>query len=437
MPGPAPGLAPATALPAAPLAALVVLATTTHTTAALLQPDFIQFVARFYDQPIPSDTRPPSKTIIDRIHHTLDAIPTSQHIRLIGAKWNPSGNLIFSFPTHLSIRLITVILPILHTALRVPLTHPLMISQDVKWAKVILGCIITRDSPTHPLFTDAQLLDGLSVNPHFLTLHLTQLPRWLRRPDSITLDCSSITFAFEDPDGSLLQQFCSCPLFLFGQSACPTPFTDKPCFSQCTKCWKLGHLTATCQNRPMCRACNHFHCANCNGNHPSDSLDCPKQAQYYNCPSAAGPARIGMASPPPALGRTLQPPPQSAPPAPLNVAKNGDRMTCLLNNPSHHILLLQEPFLGFSGLHHSDFNLEGTPIINSPKHPSWTCYLLVADLNSPIKPHILIYVHTSFPGLRCQPRPDLFRHKDILAVDVWFHNFFFRLVNIYNYGLGM
>ncbi|KAI5115165.1 hypothetical protein M0805_000297, partial [Coniferiporia weirii] len=121
----------------------------------------------------------------------------------------------------------------------------------------------------------------------------------------------------------------------------------------------------------------------------------------------------------------------------LNVAKNGDRMTRLLNDPSHHILLLQEPFLGFSGLRRSDFNPDGTPVINPPKHPSWTCYLPVADLDSPIKPHILIYVRSALPGLRCQPRPDLFRHKDILALDVWFHGFFFRLVNIYNYGPGM
>ncbi|KAI5117313.1 hypothetical protein M0805_005541 [Coniferiporia weirii] len=121
----------------------------------------------------------------------------------------------------------------------------------------------------------------------------------------------------------------------------------------------------------------------------------------------------------------------------LNVAKNGDRMTRILNDPSHHILLLQEPFLGFSSLRRSDFNPEGTPIINPPKHPSWTCYLPIADLDAPIKPHVLIYVRMSLPGLRCQPRPNLFRHKDILALDVWFHGFFFRLVNIYNYGPGM
>ncbi|KAI5118390.1 hypothetical protein M0805_007524, partial [Coniferiporia weirii] len=309
--------APSTStLPAAPMAAAVPPPATVHTTAALLRPDFIRFVARFFDQPIPSDARPPSKTIIDRIHRVLDAIPTSQHVRFVGAEWNPSGNLIFSFPTSLSIRSITAVLPVLRAALRVPLTHPLMISQDVKWAKVILGRVITRDSPTHPLFTDAQLLDGLSVNSHFLTLCLTQLPRWLRRPESISSDRSSITFAFEDPDGSLLQQFCARPLFLFGQSARPTPFADKPHFSQCTKCWKLGHLTATCQNRPTCRACNHFHCANCNGAHPSDSLDCPKRAQYYNRPSTAGPTRIGMASPPPAPGRAPQLPSGPAPPPP-------------------------------------------------------------------------------------------------------------------------
>ncbi|KAI5117005.1 hypothetical protein M0805_004390 [Coniferiporia weirii] len=317
-PGPPPGLlAPApNPLPAAPVLAPTPSPATAHTSAALLRPDFIRFVARFYDQPIPSDTRPPSKTIIDRVHRALDAIPTSQHVRLVGAEWNPSGNLIFSFPTSLSVRSITAVLPVLRAALRVPLTHPLTISQDVKWAKVILGRVITRDSPAHPLFTDAQLLDGLSVNPHFLTLHLTQLPRWLRQPESISSDRSSITFAFEDPDGSLLQQFCARPLFLFGQSARPTPFADKPRFSQCTKCWKLGHLTASCQNRPTCRACNHFHCANCNGAHPSDSLDCPKRAQYYNCPSAAGPTCIGMASPPPALGRAPQLPSDTAPPPP-------------------------------------------------------------------------------------------------------------------------
>ncbi|KAI5115424.1 hypothetical protein M0805_003460 [Coniferiporia weirii] len=451
-PGPPPGLlapVPST-LPAAPVTAPVPAPATARTSAALLRPDFTRFVARFYDQPIPSDVRPPSKTIIDRVHRALDAIPTSQHVRLVGAEWNPSGNLIFSFPTSLSTRSITAVLPVLRTALQVPLTHPLTISQDVKWAKVILGRVIMRDSPAHPLFTDAQLLDGLSVNPHFLTLHLTQLPRWLRRPESISSDRSSITFAFEDPDGSLLQQFCARPLFLFGAPSAGNWDTSRPlvrtdpraayALLASTRPHDIAFIArrAPIPTGPSTRRATTSIAQTAMGPTLLTHWIAPNGPSTTTTPPPPGPPALAWPRPHPhraALLNFLQS--QLLRPHGLPLATPPPPPTPSWPNPN------AEPFYPAAqrrqerGLRRSDFNPEGTPIINPPKHPSWTCYLPVADLDSPIKPHVLIYVRTSLPGLRCQPRPDLFHHKDILALDVWFHGFFFRLVNLYNYGPGM
>lgn len=254
----------------------------------------------------------------------LNRIPTARHIRIIGADWNMSGNCIFSFPSNISINSINAIIPLLKEAFELRPNHPLTITRDIKWSKVILSNIITLNGPNLPIFSELEILHSLLLNDLFRSLKITQPPRWARNPEFITKPRSSISFAFEDPNGDLLRKVTSSVFFIFGQSTVPVVWKEKPRFSQCTKCWKFGHLMIQCnqplgcrycaskrhltsQHREMCsgcssaryqenQPCDHFFCVNCSGAHPADSIDCSQRALYFN--RFPAPVRMTLSSPP-------------------------------------------------------------------------------------------------------------------------------------------
>jgi hypothetical protein len=55
-------------------------------------------------------------------------------------------------------------------------------------------------------------------NPAYRELRITQLPSWVRKPDSYGPNSvSSLAFAFEDPDGQKLRSFLNAgPFYAFG-----------------------------------------------------------------------------------------------------------------------------------------------------------------------------------------------------------------------------
>ena len=79
----------------------------------------------------------------------------------------------------------------------------------VKWAKVIVHGIPTGVTHSHaqafiPAVCHAELAAN---NPIYRDLHITQLQSWVCIPSSYSPgSISSLAFAFEDPDGSLLQK---------------------------------------------------------------------------------------------------------------------------------------------------------------------------------------------------------------------------------------
>ncbi|KAL1749673.1 hypothetical protein FB107DRAFT_294908 [Schizophyllum commune] len=100
-----------------------------------------------------------------------------------------------------------------------------------RWSKVVLPGIPTGVTDEHPnAFTPdechAHLCDH---NPIYRMLKVTQLPSWVRDPESYEAgSSSSLTFAFEDPDGTLRQVLASGPLFAFGAVARAKRWKSKP-----------------------------------------------------------------------------------------------------------------------------------------------------------------------------------------------------------------
>ncbi|KAI0311491.1 hypothetical protein OF83DRAFT_1033859, partial [Amylostereum chailletii] len=84
------------------------------------------------------------------------------------------------------------------------------------WSKIILSGVFTRSLPDDPVFSDETLQEALIRNPQVAKLNITQPPRWIRPANTIEGLKSSVSFAFEDPDGSHLKSLLKTTLYMFG-----------------------------------------------------------------------------------------------------------------------------------------------------------------------------------------------------------------------------
>ena len=66
-------------------------------------------------------------------------------------------------------------------------------------------------------YTNKQLLEEVTRNPICAKLHFILIPAWVRKPEYITRDASSISFAFIDKDGSNTQAMKKLHLAMFGK----------------------------------------------------------------------------------------------------------------------------------------------------------------------------------------------------------------------------
>ncbi|KAL1711239.1 hypothetical protein EV715DRAFT_177919, partial [Schizophyllum commune] len=91
------------------------------------------------------------------------------------------------------------------------------ISHDIPWSRVHLAGVLARESLDGTVIPDDILLQELLDNNPFLrTIRLTQGPHWIRNPENIGFK-SSLSFAFEDPDGSIIKDVLKRKIFMFGE----------------------------------------------------------------------------------------------------------------------------------------------------------------------------------------------------------------------------
>ncbi|KAL1698034.1 hypothetical protein EV121DRAFT_297637 [Schizophyllum commune] len=182
-------------------------------------------------QPAPPKPAHPKPTLPSTAQHS--PAPSKERPRLCieTEKERLTGNLVlFAGPETTAIQLLAATETIL-AALKscIPIKSAGLVA---RWSKVVLPGIPTGVTDEHPnAFTPdechAHLCDH---NPIYRMLKVTQLPSWVRDPESYEAgSSSSLTFAFEDPDGTLLRQvLASCPLFAFGAVARAKRWKSKP-----------------------------------------------------------------------------------------------------------------------------------------------------------------------------------------------------------------
>lgn len=144
----------------------------------------------------------------------LAAHPIIKGVRLLGAHWNKSGNIVSSFPFGTPAATLDALPPAIRLALR--LEDSVQVSRDVPWSKLMISSVLARDREGSPTYSEDVVHESLRLNPAFADLAITRPPRWIRRPTSITGAHSSLTFSFEDPDGSTARSLLKTPLFAFG-----------------------------------------------------------------------------------------------------------------------------------------------------------------------------------------------------------------------------
>ena len=108
---------------------------------------------------------------------------------------------------------------LLNLSVESPISQP---RPNVKWSKILINGIPTGTFKNSPAFPPECLHMVLSaINPSYASLTVTQKPSWVRPPSSYTPgSISSLSVAFEDPDGSKLKVLLAeCYLYIFGNRA--------------------------------------------------------------------------------------------------------------------------------------------------------------------------------------------------------------------------
>ncbi|KAG9118407.1 hypothetical protein FRC07_007093 [Ceratobasidium sp. 392] len=160
----------------------------------------------------------------------LELHPTIHGVTLLGAHWNKTGNIVLSFPFGTPESTLSSLIPAVRAALRIE--DSVQISRDVPWSKLMVSSVIARDRQGSPTYSESSVYESLLLNPAFSDLVTTRPPRWVRNPNSITKAHSSLTFSFEDANGSIARSLLRTPLFIFGAPVSlkrwDVKHTDKP-----------------------------------------------------------------------------------------------------------------------------------------------------------------------------------------------------------------
>ena len=158
-------------------------------------------------------SRPRPEAVCVTLNRKLSEITPSQP-QLAAARWTARGNLVLTgdhtaSPSSLQNAAPHIRSIIMH-AFKLSSSSPTIIPQpraNVKWSKISINGVPTGASPTGPPRSPEECHNTLKeLNPVYATLTITQRPSWVRTPSSYNEGAiSSLSVAFEDPDGSKLK----------------------------------------------------------------------------------------------------------------------------------------------------------------------------------------------------------------------------------------
>jgi hypothetical protein len=192
----------------------------------------------WYRGHINPEDRPSFAELVPKLNNSLHTHPKFSHIHVVGVKWTQASNLLVRAqapsPSVLAAAL---------EAVRLALIDDQLIIKDIipnaRWSCVTLSHVLTGKDPDTTAHSPETIHDELSThNPNYAALAVCQLPSWVCDPKSFKDgQVSSVSFAFEDPDGSCLNRLVGSSLTAFSNLRCSikawttpkkTPQKDQP-----------------------------------------------------------------------------------------------------------------------------------------------------------------------------------------------------------------
>jgi hypothetical protein len=132
------------------------------------------------------------------------------------------------------------------------------------WSRVIFHGTPVSDPDNDAMYTNERLMEEVVRNPICTKLQFILPPAWVRHPDNIVSDTSSISFAFVDRDGEITKTMKKAHLAMFGKPVTFAKWVSRPPLSQCGRCHKLGHISNRCsmpRDSIRCYKCGKGHSA--------------------------------------------------------------------------------------------------------------------------------------------------------------------------------
>jgi len=137
---------------------------------------------------------------------------TPPQVQLVAIRWTAKGNLVITggpattpHTLQLAAPHISISLPhLLSLPTNSPSPQP---RPNTKWSKILINGVPTGASNDRSPLTPDECHAALAAsNPSYAALSITQKPSWVRPPSSYLPGAvSSLSVAFEDPDGSKLK----------------------------------------------------------------------------------------------------------------------------------------------------------------------------------------------------------------------------------------
>ncbi|KAF8496117.1 hypothetical protein F5888DRAFT_1907381 [Russula emetica] len=184
----------------------------------------------------PDNQRPSPSDICATINSTLKT--SHAQTQLSATKWTQKGNLVIWDGPNTTAHHLTAALPTISEALQSSLSAlsdsapstPPPVRPNVKWSKLTLNNIPTGKTTTQGAHTPEDCHQTLlTENPSYASLIITQKPSWVRDPSSGKVASSSLTFSFEDPNGTVAQALLHTrQLYAFGHVGLIKRWKQKP-----------------------------------------------------------------------------------------------------------------------------------------------------------------------------------------------------------------
>ena len=179
-----------------------------------------QAVIRYRGHVNPAN-RPSFVSLVAKMNTSLHDSPKHLHVRVVGVKWTSSSNLVVRAQAPSPSALVAAL-----QAVQASISSDLLIINDIipntRWSQVTLSHVFSGKGPNSPAYDSNTLHEELALNnPNYALLTIRRPPNWIRNP-MVFKDgqMSTISFAFEDPDGGTAHRLLGTSLTAFGNLRC-------------------------------------------------------------------------------------------------------------------------------------------------------------------------------------------------------------------------